>query len=413
MLGRTYFRGMCCIELAIRNSKDKDAERIKVAQHIFADNPYTQEGIKMLREITENSPMYSKAFKMLTLNLPSEDYYEMFHTYSDAALRDTEMLNRTMYHNIANEISILKSIAYRIIYQSQTKDEILSEIIEAIEEINEQIRERREQGKADARAIPENDYKRLMETISQTAHDISDFVNNELAAIESKIRRVLWNLSGNSPQYPQFQELLDQLEFTQSALNDLKSLNEGVKIKSDHFRVKKLFEKWEKSEKVANAVISLNIENEDSEFNGDEEKIKSILNELVENSLKHNSDQEDLEIRIAAKDVINPSAVRDARIPGHRNYLFIEFTDNGRGIKADRKERIFLPLETTSKEGEGSGLGLFIIRKTLIEMKGHIYETGEKGARFEMYIPYIPHNIEAEEEDEYLEGNREYSLAVG
>jgi signal transduction histidine kinase len=37
---------------------------------------------------------------------------------------------------------------------------------------------------------------------------------------------------------------------------------------------------------------------------------------------------------------------------------------------------------------EGCGLGLFIIKRTLKEMNGHIIETGEQGVRFEIDIPY-------------------------
>lgn len=40
------------------------------------------------------------------------------------------------------------------------------------------------------------------------------------------------------------------------------------------------------------------------------------------------------------------------------------------------------------QKGQGSGLGLYIIRRTLTEMDGHIQETGENGVRFQMYIPY-------------------------
>ena len=61
--------------------------------------------------------------------------------------------------------------------------------------------------------------------------------------------------------------------------------------------------------------------------------------------------------------------------------------DNGKGIAPEKKEWIFLPLKTSSEEG--SGLGLFIIKRTLKEMHGHIVETGTQGAAFEIYIPYI------------------------
>ena len=123
-------------------------------------------------------------------------------------------------------------------------------------------------------------------------------------------------------------------------------------------------------------------------FSGDEEKIKSALNEMVENSLKHNSYQEHLIIKMKSQDIINPEGIRGLTMPGEQKYLLIQFADNGKGIPADKKQWIFQPLTTTSKKGQGSGLGLYIIRNTLTKMQGHIRETGENGVRFEMYIPY-------------------------
>ena len=75
-------------------------------------------------------------------------------------------------------------------------------------------------------------------------------------------------------------------------------------------------------------------------------------------------------------------------MPGEQKYLLITFSDNGKGVPEDKKDWIFQPLRTTSQEGKSSGLGLFIIRKTVIKMKGYIREIGDNGARFEIHIPY-------------------------
>jgi signal transduction histidine kinase len=139
---------------------------------------------------------------------------------------------------------------------------------------------------------------------------------------------------------------------------------------------------------IDQAEIILDIQNGESEFNGDEEKIKSALNELIENSLKHNEGQPNLTLRITSQDVVNPPRIRGMTIPGEQKYLFIEFADNGKGVPPDKKDWIFLPLNTTSLEGKGSGLGLFIIRRTFMKMNGYIEETGFNGARFELYVPY-------------------------
>ena len=398
-LGRLHYRikqpekGNEYFEAAIANSDDKDRTLLYTARSILASNPHSERAVELLQQIAENSPSYAQAFEMLTLNLSEEDYFDMVKTDTQSGLSDTEVLNRAMYHKIANEISILKGIAYRILRHSEQEDPLLSGIIQDIEDVFEEVDRRRAAQKSEIETIPHDHYRNILAVISKTAHDISDFVNNQLAIIESKTRRAMRKLQPNDVHYTQFEKLLTQLELTQTALSDLKAINEGITIKNHRFKVKKVFQKWEITPRIHQAQIVLDIQNGDSEFNGDEEKIKSALNELVENSLKHNYDQQNLTIRIASQNVMNPSGIWGRTIPGEQEYLFIEFADNGKGIPEDRKDWIFQPLKTTSQEGKGSGLGLFIIRKTLSKMNGYIRETGRNGARFEIYIPYTKEEV--------------------
>ena len=393
-LGRLYYcrklyeKGDQYFNLAIANSDDKDKSILSSARGILAHNSHNETAVKMLQQIAEESPRYSQALEMLTLNLSEEDYFKMVKSDYQSSVNDTEILNRAIYHKIANEISILKGIAYRILRFSQTEDPLLTGIINDIENVLEEVKRRRALEKSQIATISNDQYEQILAIISKTAHDISDSVNNDLAIIESKTRRAMRKIAVDDSHYKQFEKLLIQLEFTQIALNDLKAINEGIKIKNHHFKIKKLFEKWEANPYVDNASITLDIANGNSEFNGDEEKIKSILNELVENSLKHNDKKLDLNISISTQDIINPPGIRGATIPGEQKYLLIEFNDNGQGIPPDKKDWIFQPLKTTASEGHGSGLGLFIIRKTLTQMNGHIQETGWKGAKFKIYIPY-------------------------
>ena len=399
-LGRLYYqikqpeKGKEYFEAAIEHSDDKDRTDDKeitllyISRSILAAKPYSETAVELLRQIKEDSPRYAQALEMLTLNLSEEDYFDMVKTDTQTWLSDTKMLNRAMYHKIANEISILKGIAYRILRRSEREDPLLSGIIQDIENVFAEVDRRRVAQKFEIQTIPHDDYHHILEVISKTAHNISDFVNNQLAVIESTTRRVMRKLQPSDPHYSQFEKLLTQLELTQTALSDLKAINEGITIKNHRFKVKKLFEKWETIPLLDGAQIFLDIHNGDSEFNGDEEKIKSALNELVENSLKHNSNQQNLAICITSQDVINPPGIRGRTMPGEQKYLLITFSDNGEGVPEDKKHWIFQPLRTTSQEGKGSGLGLFIIRKTLTKMNGYIRETGYNGARFEIHIPY-------------------------
>lgn len=380
---REYFN------LAIQNSTDQDAERIKIAQEIFAMDPYSEEGIAILQDITETSPHYAQAFRSLSLNLSPKAYFQMFNTGPDAnTLKDTEVLNRAMYHKIANEVSILKEIVYEIVADEGEEGGPLAAVSANIDLILAGIRQRREAEQAQVKAIPADDYDQIIGLISETAHDISDFVNNELAVLEEDLRFALEDDGGERPDEA-LSELLAQIKITQAALNDLKAINEGIKIKRSRFKVKELFENWARTPKLPQATITLDIQNAESLFEGDEQKIKGFLKELVENSLKHNPERSDLAIHIEAKGVTDKTG---------RKALRIIYSDDGRGIPSDKKQWVFLPLKTTSEVG--SGLGLFIIKRTLKEMGGHIEEKGQaEGVHFEMTIPYLAELPDDEDEN--------------
>ena len=72
-------------------------------------------------------------------------------------------------------------------------------------------------------------------------------------------------------------------------------------------------------------------------------------------------------------------------VPGQK-YLSIYVSDDGKGVASDKKNWIFQPLTTTAGGDEGSGLGLFDIRRTIEKMHGFVHETGVHGARFGLYI---------------------------
>jgi signal transduction histidine kinase len=78
--------------------------------------------------------------------------------------------------------------------------------------------------------------------------------------------------------------------------------------------------------------------------------------------------------------------VTEIRVSSHQSAgnLLVIWEDNGTGIAADEKERIF-----ERGFGKNTGLGLFLVREILALTGITIAETGEqgKGARFEILVP--------------------------
>ena len=73
----------------------------------------------------------------------------------------------------------------------------------------------------------------------------------------------------------------------------------------------------------------------------------------------------------------------------HGNGVKVSVTDSGKGVPAELREKIFEPFFTTKSAGEGSGLGLHIVRQ-IVESHGGKILVGNStggGATFEVVLP--------------------------
>ena len=80
------------------------------------------------------------------------------------------------------------------------------------------------------------------------------------------------------------------------------------------------------------------------------------------------------------------------RTASENGRVLVEISDDGPGIPEDVRERIFEPFYTTKDVGEGSGLGLDISHRVIVEdHKGDIRVLSEPGdTRFQVRLPILP-----------------------
>jgi two-component system cell cycle sensor histidine kinase/response regulator CckA len=88
----------------------------------------------------------------------------------------------------------------------------------------------------------------------------------------------------------------------------------------------------------------------------------------------------------------------EARALGHNpieegEYLLIEVSDTGGGIKAEDQAKIFRPFHSTKEHGKGTGLGLATSYGIIKQSEGYIFFDSKpgKGTTFRLYLPaYTP-----------------------
>lgn len=91
----------------------------------------------------------------------------------------------------------------------------------------------------------------------------------------------------------------------------------------------------------------------------------------------------------AMKKIDHPKLTISSRRVGE-DYVLISFEDNGSGIPTEIKDKIWDPFFTTKDQGEGTGLGLGIVKGIIEKHKGRIeVESAPGRTLFMVYLPLV------------------------
>jgi signal transduction histidine kinase len=104
------------------------------------------------------------------------------------------------------------------------------------------------------------------------------------------------------------------------------------------------------------------------------EELTQVWSNLISNAIQAMNYQGDLKINVFAQD----------------DQIIVEISDSGSGIPVDIQEKIFEPFFTTKSAGEGSGLGLHIVRQIIEKHQGTIKVISQVGYTvFSVYLPIV------------------------
>jgi signal transduction histidine kinase len=111
------------------------------------------------------------------------------------------------------------------------------------------------------------------------------------------------------------------------------------------------------------------------EFHFSRKKIKSIFYNLISNAIKYRHPDRTPVIYISTKK--------------GKDFHCISFTDNGLGVSEKNQGRIFHMFQRFHDHVEGSGIGLYIVKRLLENSGGRIEVESEqdKGSIFRVYLP--------------------------
>ncbi len=232
-----------------------------------------------------------------------------------------------------------------------------------------------------------------IESIGNLAGGIAHDFNNILFPIVGLSEILLEDLSPNSLEYENAQEILKAGKRGSDLVQQILAFSRQTEHKMIPVRLQQILKevvKLTRSTIPTNIKISQHIQSDCGLVMADPTQIHQIAMNLITNAY-HAVEQDSGEISVKLKET--DIGIED--LPGSSlepgRYAMFSVSDTGDGIDPAVMERIFEPYFTTKEQGKGTGLGLSVVFGIVKGHRGDIKVDTEigKGTTFGVYLPLI------------------------
>ena len=230
-----------------------------------------------------------------------------------------------------------------------------------------------------------------MESIGNLAGGIAHDFNNLLFPIIGMSELLLEDLPENSLEYKNVQVILDAGKRGRDLVQQILSFSRQTEKKNIPVRLQQILKE---ALKLSRSTIPSSIQiNQDIQENcgwvmADPIQLHQIVINLITNAY-HAVDQSEGKINVQLKEISVTKDNPSAKLNSDSKYVMLRISDNGCGIKAAIKNKIFDPYFTTKDKDKGTGLGLAVVYGIVQDYGGDILvdsNVGE-GTVFSIYLP--------------------------
>lgn len=301
-------------------------------------------------------------------------------------LGDPKMITLLQTYKGIAFITVSSIIIFYLVWRSHREDQRLRN------ELEEQIKERT-RSLEEAKAVAEAANRAKSEFLANMSHELRTPLNAIIGFSEALGDGIYGPLNDKQREYIKDIERSGiRLLNTINDIIDVSRIEAGVvNIETSEFSLKELIYSSEaifrEKARKHNIEMTYSVEDDIDIIKGDQRKLKQVLVNLISNAIKFTPDGG--KVNVTARKAINACEGKDS-IPDH---IEISVEDTGIGIAAEDMPRLFQPfgqLESPyQKRYEGTGLGLFLIKRLIEMMGGKVWVQSEKGkgSRFTFVIP--------------------------
>ncbi len=231
--------------------------------------------------------------------------------------------------------------------------------------------------------------KKTVKQLNKTVAELDRFVYSASHDLSAPLKSILGllNIAKIDPDKNNIKEYLDYIENNIYKLEDvIKSLisysrNSRIKVKKENFNLYDLVNDVIRELAFLPSVDSIEFIVEVSPSQtivSDKQRLRVILHNLINNSVKYIDTTK-----------LQPKVVIGFEVVDGRYKIYVK--DNGPGIEKNQIEKIFNMFYRGTEKSKGSGLGLFIVKETIMALDGKIQVDSIPGeeTKFRMYLPVL------------------------
>ncbi|WP_435625239.1 two-component regulator propeller domain-containing protein [Flagellimonas sp.] len=230
------------------------------------------------------------------------------------------------------------------------------------------------------------------EEIQRFAFSVSHDLKSPLNSIQGIASLIPMEL--DMQKHPEMQEYVTYIDETCDVMNNL--ITDITKI-AKLGKIENKFELLNTNEileiarsltqgRMADSNTKLHIEKNLPNILGDRNRMIQVFENLLDNAIKYMGNQKSPAIRIEAEK--------------HGDEDRFRVIDNGSGLDENELNKLFVPFERFDGSVEGSGLGLYMVKKIIEAHHGTITAKSEGKGRGTTFIIALPHNQKTSSREE-------------
>jgi signal transduction histidine kinase/ActR/RegA family two-component response regulator len=237
-----------------------------------------------------------------------------------------------------------------------------------------------------------------MESVGRLAGGVAHEFNNLLQGMLGNVQLLLAKKDPNDPEVKYVQQLNSCIVQSRSIVDSLLTVSRKTEMDFQRLDCNRTIRETVDllSRSLQKSItISTRLADDLPVIEADPTQLSQILLNLVSNGCQAIPEGKPGTIEIATSfqpDAPDPEAGAD-------DWILIQVSDTGQGMRPEVRERIFEPFFTTRQPGEGTGLGLSTVYSIVQSHRGRIEVSSQpgRGSRFRIHLPLRQPGFEAPE----------------